>query len=52
MAVFPELPPILDHVFVRVTDLNAPPKTSSVLTGNDIDAPEKNAIEVGVKWTF
>lgn len=52
-AVFPELPPILDHLSVRVRDLNGFTGAKTADFAREIsDAPERNAIEVGLKFSF
>lgn len=52
-AVFPELPPILDHLTVRVRDLNGYMGAENADFAQKItDAPERNAIEVGLKFSF
>ena len=52
-AVFPELPPILDHLSVRVRDLNGYSGAKTADFCREIsDAPERNAIEVGLKFSF
>ena len=53
-AVFPELPSPLKRIYVRARNLNklenANIATSPMERGDD--APEKTAVEVGLKWTF
>ena len=52
-AVFPELPPVLDHLSVRVRDLNGFSGAKTADYSREIsDAPERNAIEVGLKFSF
>lgn len=52
-AVFPELPPILDHLTVRVRDLNSYMGVKNADFARQVsDAPERNAIEVGLKFSF
>ena len=52
-AVFPELPPVLSHFYLKVNDQNSFKGANTADFAREMsDAPERNAIEIGLKFSF